>query len=153
MSRPTRIAAMFGAIALAGFWVVACQRSADPERLGEPLDPQARAVSISDVLQNPKQYEGQLVVLEGRIGAVGCLDCGGVIVTDKTWRLPVEPVNSQEFRIPVKQGAPIKAWGIVHVEKLGEEKAEGGEAMTKEHEARHAALGLVEVKAYGVEIR
>lgn len=153
MSRPTRIAAVFGATALAGFWVVGCQRSAEPERLGEPLDPQARAVSVSDVLGNPERYKGQVVVLEGRIGAVGCLDCGGVIVTDKTWRLPVEPVNSQEFRIPVKQGAPIKIWGIVHVENLGEETGKSGEAMTKEHEARHAELGLVQVKAYGVEIR
>lgn len=133
--------------------MVGCQRGEQVERLGKPADPKASPVTISDVLQNPERYKGQLVALEGRIGAVGCLDCGGVIVTDKTWRLPVEPVNSQEFRIPVKQGAPIKAWGIVHVENLGEQKAEGGEAKTKEHEAVHAALGLVEVKAYGVEIR
>lgn len=146
--------------AFAALWVVGRGGDRGLPTLGEPAGPQARSARIGDIVQNPRAYRDQVVVVEGRIGAVGCVDCGGVIVTDKTWRLPVEPEDPSKFRIPVKQGAAIKVWGVVHVEGAEEEKAEANEgsneaaeAESEKHEAEEVELGLVEIKARGVEIR
>lgn len=86
---------------------------AEGETFGKPVDPKALSVKMKDLLDKPAEYKGKLVVLEGKIGAVGCVDCGGLIVTDKTYRLPIEPEHSDEFKLPVKTGALIKFWGVV----------------------------------------
>lgn len=125
------------AVGLGAAWLVVStsRGSRGGDVLGKPIDPQAKAVKMGDILENSRAYRDKLVLVEGRIGAVGCGDCGGVIVTDKTWRLPVEPENPSEFRIPVKKGAPIKVWGVVRVG------------------AGDADLGLVQLRARGAEVQ
>lgn len=114
MKTTTLLSALLGSAILAA--VAGCGNSvakADGQSFGKPADPQAAAVKMQDLLAKPAEYKGKLVVLEGRIGAVGCTDCGGVLVTDKTYRIPVEPENPSEFKLPVKAGALIKVWGVV----------------------------------------
>jgi len=152
MKRLIAVAALLVLVALAVLWLGGHGKKG-AEVFGEPVAPQAIVARIQDIVQNQQAYRDKIVVAEGRIGAVGCLDCGGVIVTDKTWRLPVEPEDPSKFRIPVKRGAPIKVWGVVHVEGAEEGSRETAETESEKHEAEQAELSLVEIKATGVEIR
>lgn len=104
------------------------------QKLGDPRPPQLAVTKLEDLLQRPEAFKDKEVAIEGRIGSVGCVDCGGVLVTDRTWRLSVEPENPKAFSIPAKAGARIQAWGLVQVEQ-----EKGG--------------ATVELKARGVEIR
>lgn len=162
MKRLIVILAVLALAGLAVFWI-GNRGNKGAEVLGKPVDSEAKAVELSDIVQNPAAYRDEIIVTEGRIGALGCVDCGGVIVTDKTWRLSVEPENPQEFRIPLKPGARIKVWGVVHVEGGGEEAEEKSETKheeeeagmneSEEHKGEGTELAIVELKARGVEIQ
>lgn len=104
------------------------------QKLGAPQPAQLPVTALEDLLQRPDAFKGKVVAIQGRIGAVGCTDCGGVLVSDQTWRLSVEPENPKAFSIPAQAGARIQAWGRVQVEQ-----EKGG--------------AFVELKARGVEIR
>lgn len=104
------------------------------QKLGAPRPAQITATTLEDLLQHPDAFKDKVVAIEGRIGAIGCTDCGGVLVSDKTWRLSVEPEDPKAFSIPAQAGARIQAWGRVQVEQ-----EKGG--------------SFIELKARGVEIR
>lgn len=77
------------------------------------------------------------------------MDCGGVTVVDKTWRISVEPQDPSIFRIPANTGSKIRAWGIILVGG-GEEGEQGEEVGQKEQEESEETE--VVFKAKGVEI-
>lgn len=146
-------------IALAGI-VAGCR--AEPQQLGDPVPAGTERVTLQEIQQNKATYAGRTVVIEGRVGGIGCADCGGVLVTEGTWRLLVEPMDKQRFRIEPKAGARVRAWGLVKVEGEEEEHEgngghhEEGEKHEEEpedpaHETLHVELGNVELKAHGVE--
>lgn len=111
--------------------LLAC--GAKARRLGEAPPSGIATVTMAELLQKPEAFRDRPVLVEGRIGSLGCADCGGVLLTDKTWRLSVEPEDPKAFRIPVEQGARLRAWGRLHVE------SESGKT-------------FVELKAKGVEL-
>lgn len=129
MSRTTWLLA----IALA---VGACGKSEGKKPpLGAPMPSNTPSATIEQVTKD-KSFVGRTVAVEGRVGGVGCADCGGVLVTDKTWRLLVEPQDKTKFQIPPNSGARVRVWGVVDVED------DEGE----EHEAKEAAGGEAQEK-------
>lgn len=118
------------AFTLAG--LVACHRG--QSTLGQPMDRTAQTVKLAELMEHPNAYQGKLVRVEGRIGKGGCVDCGGVLLADKTWRLSVEPEDPKAFTIPTRTGARLVAWGVVSVEPQKE------------------GAPFVELKARGVEL-
>lgn len=74
--------------------------------------------TVQEVAQLDK-WRDKKVVFEGTVGKGGCADCGGVVVTDKTWRIGVEPEDPSKFRIPTRPGARLKVWGILGISGNG----------------------------------
>ena len=74
--------------------------------------------SVQEVAQLDK-WRDKKVVFEGTVGKGGCTDCGGVVVSDKTWRIGVEPEDSSKFRIPPRAGARLKVWGTLGISGNG----------------------------------
>lgn len=70
--------------------------------------------TVQEVAQLDK-WRGKKVVFEGTVGKGGCTDCGGVVVSDKTWRIGVEPEDPSKFRIPARAGARLKVWGVLEI--------------------------------------
>ena len=142
--------ALFGFTFVVGLSVLGCAKDGDNKPLGTPAPANTPTATIEQLVSD-KSLIGKTVVIEGTVGGVGCADCGGVLVTDKTWRILVEPEDTTKFKIPAHSGAKIRAWGVVQVDdeegeekaKTGDKKAEGGE---KKPEVASIAL-----KARGVE--
>jgi hypothetical protein len=150
-----RTGATLGAFII-GLALAGCKQEA--KRLGDPPPGGVEAVSIQVLLRDQARYAGRTVVIEGRVGGVGCVDCGGILVTEGTWRLPVEPADKQAFRIPARAGARLRVWGVLEVEapkpeghaENGEPHAEG-EKKDADHDRTHESFGRVELKASGLE--
>lgn len=159
-------AAWLLAVALA---VSACgTREEKKPPLGAPIPTNTPTATIEQVTKD-KSLVGRTVAVEGRVGGVGCADCGGVLVTDKTWRLLVEPQDKTKFQIPANSGARVRVWGVVEIEDEegeehkdaaggeasengervgeGEKKGEGGDT----HAKLHKDLNNLALKAKGVE--
>lgn len=126
---------VLAAILAIGTTLAACSDK-DAKQLGVHMPPDVERATIEAVLKDTKRYAGRVIAIEGQVGGVGCADCGGVLVTDKTWRMLVEPEDKEQFRIEPRAGARIRAWGVVGVES-SEQQAE-----TK---------ATLELKARGVE--
>lgn len=130
-----------------------------PTMLGDPPPAGIERASLQTILQDKARFAGKTVLIEGRAGGIGCADCGGILVTDETWRMLVEPEDPSRFRIEPRQGVRVRAWGIVDVEGAegeGEGKAEAaeheeGEENDPAHAKLHQDLGHVELEARGVE--
>lgn len=131
-----------------------CSKAGEKKRpLGEPVPATATMVTIQQVVED-RSLIGKTVVIEGRVGGVGCGDCGGVLVTDKTWRVLVEPEDKTRFQIPADNGARIRVWGVVEIEDdEGEEHEEGEEAGAdaEAHAKLHKELDNIALEARGVE--
>lgn len=143
--------------------VGACSKSEDKKQpLGSPMPANTPSATIEQVTKD-KSFIGRTVAVEGRVGGVGCADCAGVLVTDKTWRLLVEPEDKTKFQIPANSGARVRVWGTVVVENDEAEEGEkkegtAGEAHKKKegeggdaHAKLHQELDNVALKATGVE--
>ena len=138
--------------------VLGCRN--EPKVLGEAAPAGIERATLEEILQDKAGYAGKVVLIEGRAGGLGCADCGGILVTDRTWRMLVEPENPSLFRIEPRKAVPVRAWGVVRVEgSEAEEGAEAEEAGDREaaeegdaaHAKLHQDLGNVELKARGVE--
>ena len=90
-------------------------RTEASEALGSVQSPESYApATIQDLAQLDK-WRDKKIVFEGVVGQVGCADCGGVVVTDKTWRIGVEPEDPGKFKIPARAGARLKTWGVLEI--------------------------------------
>lgn len=132
--------------------VGACSKNEDKKLpLGRPMPADTPTATIEQVTKD-KSFIGRTVAVEGRVGGVGCTDCAGVLVTDKTWRLLVEPEDKTKFQIPANSGARIRVWGFVVVENDDAEEGEGTEGEGGDAHAKlHQELDNVALKAIGVE--
>lgn len=134
-----------------------CSKDGEKNKpLGEPVPATATKVTIQQVVED-RSLVGKTVVLEGRVGGVGCVDCGGVLVTDKTWRVLVEPEDKTRFQIPANSGARVRVWGVVEIENDEGEEHEEGEAHeeagedAEAHAKLHKELDNIALEAKGVE--
>lgn len=98
--------------------VVASGCTSRPEAsqgLGSVESPESYSPAIVQEVAQTDKWRGKKIVFEGVVGKVGCADCGGVVVTDKTWRIGVEPDDPSKFHIPARAGAPVKIWGVLEI--------------------------------------
>ncbi len=90
-------------------------RTEASDALGSVQSPESySSATVQEVAQLDK-WRGKRIVFEGVVGKAGCADCGGVVVTDKTWRIGVEPEDPSKFHIPVRAGARLKVWGVLEI--------------------------------------
>lgn len=133
-----------GVILALGAALVACTGK-DGKVLGAPVPADAEKTTIEAVLKDTARYAGRVIAIEGQVGGIGCADCGGVLVTDKTWRMLVEPEDKEKFKIEPRPGARIRAWGVLGVE------ASEGEKKPGDAPAEPKTAATLELKARGVE--
>lgn len=90
-------------------------RAEAKEVLGPPAAPEGYAsASVQDLVKQDR-LKDQKVLFEAAVSKVGCVGCGGVIVSDKTWRISVCPENPAQFKIPTRAGTRLKIWGVLSV--------------------------------------
>lgn len=143
--------ALFGFTFVVGLSVLGCAKDGDNKPLGTPAPANTPTATIEQLVSD-KSLIGKTVVIEGTVGGVGCADCGGVLVTDKTWRILVEPEDTTKFKIPAHSGAKIRAWGVVRVDdEEGEEKEKAGGAKKAEAGEKKPEVASIALKARGVE--
>lgn len=112
MPRSFVVSALFGLVVLAAGCT---SRTEASEALGSiQASDSYSSTTLQEVAQLDK-WRGKKIVFEGVVGKVGCADCGGVVVVDKTWRIGVEPEDPSKFHIPVRAGAPVKVWGVLEI--------------------------------------
>lgn len=113
MSRKYVATAVLASMAVFAFGCTS--RTEASEALGSVQSPESYSpATVQEVAQLDK-WRGKKIVFEGVVGKVGCADCGGVVVTDKTWRIGVEPDDPSKFHIPTRAGARLKVWGVLEI--------------------------------------
>lgn len=114
LSRTIAVVTLLGFAGL--FGAAGCTSDAKANTvLGEPTMPQGYAAATVQQLAEEDRWKDQKVAFDGSISKVGCEGCGGVIIADKTWRISCEPADPGKFKIPVRTGAPLRVWGVLHV--------------------------------------
>ena len=93
----------------------AASRKEASQGLGSIESAESYSPATVQELAQIDKWRGKKIVFEGVVGKVGCADCGGVVVTDKTWRIGVEPDDPSKFHIPARAGAPVKIWGVLEI--------------------------------------
>lgn len=104
------------------FATVGCARSGEAEAgpvLGPAKAPEGYTTTTVQELAKDDSWKGKPVMFEGTINKVGCGDCGGVVLADKTWRISCEPADPSKFKIPVKRGAVVRVWGKLSIDGEG----------------------------------
>lgn len=82
---------------------------------GQPIAASgAKAVSIADVLRDSAQFEGRMVVVEGRLTSVCPSDGDSVTLTDGSAELFV-PLSG--FTVPLSPGPRVRVLGVVSVDQ------------------------------------
>jgi hypothetical protein len=77
----------------------------------EPAELKGETVKIQDIVQNPASYEGNNVVIEGKIDTECPAGCW-FIVNDESASLYIDILPSN-FVIPQKAGSSVKVYGQV----------------------------------------
>ena len=90
-------------------------RTTASEALGSVQSPESYSPATVREVAELDTWRDRKIVFDGIVGKGGCADCGGVVVTDRTWRIGVEPVDPSKFRIPARAGARLKVWGVLEI--------------------------------------
>ena len=129
------LVAMFLAVVLA---LAGCGKG--KVRYGEAIPDNVKVVKLKEIVDNPEQYKGREVVLEGNFNGACC-------PTDFNYKEGLEgcEVYPQGFSNPkLDKGKPIKVYGIVRsIQKKTGDDDEGKEE--KQHE--------IYIEAKGVEVK
>lgn len=111
--------------------LAACSR--EQKQYGEAIDPDAKVVSVDEVVKNPSAFEGRMLTVEGRMGDI-CSDGEDFDLKGKFELAEVIPPGG---KMPPKsfKGKPAKVYGKLLVKH---EKTEKG----KESEVKIMANGI-----------
>lgn len=90
-------------------------RTTASEALGSVQSPESYSPATVQEVAQLDTWRDRKIVFDGIVGKGGCADCGGVVVTDRTWRIGVEPADPSRFRIPARAGARLKIWGVLEI--------------------------------------
>lgn len=112
---------------------VGCSR--EQKQYGDTIDPEAKVISVDELVKNPSAYEGQMLTVEGTMGNI-CSDGEDFFFKGEFEVIEVIPPHDQ---MPVKflKGKSAKVYGKVLIKHEKTEK--GG---TEDSEVKIEAKGV-----------
>lgn len=101
---------------LGGFFgFVCCTSDKSTGTLGADKPLEGYTTATVEQIVKDDRLGNQKVLFEGVVSQIGCADCGGVIIADKTWRISAEPEDPGKFQIPARAGTRLRIWGILRI--------------------------------------
>jgi len=113
----TRHKSLTFAIALGVLVVtVACNTAETGTRYGDPIDPAAQKVTLADLVKNPDQYEGKIVVVDGEYGGKCAGDDGDFYFKNRFDMIEADPPTPKVID-ELQKGMQVRLYGTVKVRR------------------------------------
>lgn len=105
---------------LAGIGVLvlaaACSTAQSGAQYGDAIDPNAQKVTLAELVKNPAQYEGKLVVVDGEYGGKCAGDDGDFYFKNKFDMIEADPPTPKVID-ELQKGMPVRLYGTVKVRR------------------------------------
>lgn len=101
-----------GILVLAG----ACSKAQNGAHYGDAIDPQAQKVTLAELVKNPDQYAGKVVVVDGEYGGKCAGDDGDFYFKNKFDMIEADPPTPKVID-ELQKGMPVRLYGTVKVRR------------------------------------
>ena len=94
----------------------ACSKAQSGAQYGDAIDPNAQKVTLAELVKNPAQYEGKLVVVDGEYGGKCAGDDGDFYFKNKFDMIEADPPTPKVID-ELQKGMPVRLYGTVKVRR------------------------------------
>ena len=105
---------------LAGIGVLvlaaACGKAQSGAQYGDAIDPDAQKVTLAELVKNPDQYAGKVVVVDGEYGGKCAGDDGDFYFKNKFDMIEADPPTPKVID-ELQKGMPVRLYGTVKVRR------------------------------------